>query len=483
MLDSVFRKEIHAISKILEPGTGASRSDAGHLLDSGPFQDKEHSNRAIHSHFHFHHDGWQRQQVVSARFGFAFWMCLLAFAPLWEAGPTRAADTRQLLVRRIELRGARRTRRETLVALLPRKPPSTYTSAELREFERRVANLAIFDLVKVSLQEGVLELEVREKWTLIPVFDFATGKTWKDLYAELGAFEYNALGTGTSLGFVASYVQRGPNFSLAFNQHGYQADRWALGLEAAYETAELRFEDQQGWVRKRAGAGPYWSAPLSYAFPLRYDVGFSYYREIIDGVMATAIPHDGHEFALFMSFTWDRYTWHDLAPHGYSIALTLSPGWFIAPSVAQARSQITLELKAALRFTATTALMLRQQSGVGARGNPNYSFLLGSYEGVRGLDDAFYRNWIQTYLNLELRQALRIATRWALQAVLFTDGAAFESLDAAGKRASSEVAVASGGGLRVLPLWLSDFVLRFDTARLLTPERGLFFQFGVTQYF
>ena len=418
---------------------------------------------------------------------------LAALLALAQRSTVRAEATH--FVQRVELEGAARTRPSTLLELLPREPPASFTDRELAEYERRVGNLAIFDAVAVTLAADVLRVRVREKWTLIPSFDLATGKTVKDLYVEAGAVEYNAFGTGTSIGLTASYVQRGPNVAFAYSQHGYRPGRWTMGLEAAYQTAELRFDAHPGWTRRRMGGAPYWSAPLPYSLPLRFTMGVSYYYERIDalsleaesgvplGQTTSRTPPDGHELGLFVELALDRYRWHDLAPHGYSLTLTLTPGYLLGPRPAEPRSNATLELLASLRLSPTTALMLRHVSGAGTRGNPNYSFLLGSYEGVRGLDDAFYRNWLQTYANLELRQALRIAARWALQAVLFADGAAFAPLNADGQRAGAQTATCVGAGVRLVPLLLSELVLRFDVAELLHPERGFFYQLGVTQYF
>jgi hypothetical protein len=46
--------------------------------------------------------------------------------------------------------GLSRTRLDTVLELLPRAPPAQYSAVELIEFERRLANLAIFDLVRVT---------------------------------------------------------------------------------------------------------------------------------------------------------------------------------------------------------------------------------------------------------------------------------------------------------------------------------------------
>ena len=80
----------------------------------------------------------------------------------------------------------------------------------------------------------------------------------------------------------------------------------------------------------------------------------------------------------------------------------------------------------------STALMSRVLGGINSTGNANFSMLVGSFAGVRGLEDALYRNWMQAFANVELRQTIRIAERWAFQPVLFGDVAVFTQMDARG---------------------------------------------------
>lgn len=116
-------------------------------------------------------------------------------------------------------------------------------------------------------------------------------------------------------------------------------------------------------------------------------------------------------------------------------------------------------------------------------GNPNHSVLVGSQDGVRGLRDAFYRDRLHAYGTLELRHAIRLAPRWALQGVLFVDGAVFEPMDATGHPTQALGAIANGVGLRLIPTWLTQILVRADLSRLHAPEERWFAQFGVTQYF
>ena len=94
-----------------------------------------------------------------------------------------------------------------------------------------------------------------------------------------------------------------------------------------------------------------------------------------------------------------------------------------------------------------------------------------------------YRNWVQIVANVELRQAVRIGQRWALQAVLFSDAAQFEPVDPSGAATQFETAVGVGAGVRIVPTFLADLLLRVDGSRLLAPSPAWFAQVGVQRYF
>ena len=146
-------------------------------------------------------------------------------------------------------------------------------------------------------------------------------------------------------------------------------------------------------------------------------------------------------------------------------------GMLVGPEVAQPRHSVESSMTGALPLGSTTVLMARVAGAAFTRGNPNFSALLGSISGVRGLEDSLYRNWIQAFANVELRQSVRIAKRWALQGVVFADGAGFERLTAAGDRGKPLGAFATGIGARV------------DASRLHAPETRWFYQLGFSQYF
>ena len=425
----------------------------------------------------------------------------LAALAVWASPPARTSEVvaagaaeqsppvmaaRTIAIRAVRLEGIRRTRSETLLELLPREPPAQYRVSEIAELERRINNLGIFDDVATRIEGDELVVAVREKFTLTPSIEFATGRSVADIEGSIGATEYNFLGRGSELGAVIGREQRGPVAWAWYLEHAFRPRRWAFGVSAGIDRASLRFGDPDrpdaSWFRDRGTIEIGWRTPYGYGgIPLRYEVGGYYTRELIERDGGAFAPPDGHSAGTWMAFTWDRYTWRDLVPDGLRVRLFARPGWYLPEGTARFTTSTTV--LAAAPLGKLTVLATRTVYELVTEGNVNHSTLVGSQDGVRGLADAFYRNRQQVYTNVELRHALKLADRWALQLVAFADAAAFEPMDMRGRATSWKAAIGTGGGMRLIPTFLTQLLLRADLARLYTPEQRWFLQVGVTQYF
>jgi hypothetical protein len=313
---------------------------------------------------------------------------------------------------------------------------------------------------------------------------FTSGTSINDLNATAGLVEYNLGGTGTQIGGQFNYSQRGPNVDVWISQHAYQPDRWAKEIKGSYAVNGIRFADSTAsWTRNRVGGEFELKGPFLYGSPLRYEIVAKFYRELVeDQTGAKTSPPDGYYLGLIPELTWDRYHWHDLVPAGYRIMLELRPGYFFGAG--QSRHEAKIRYLQGIPLTPMTVLMINGVAeAVNNSRNPNHSLLLGSITGVRGLSDNLYRNRAQTYMNLELRHAIQVAPRWALQGVLFSDIGAFQSFTEQGTEKDWIGTVNVGAGIRVIPTFLANTLLRIDFAHLLAPGHNSLVQVGITQYF
>jgi outer membrane protein assembly factor BamA len=380
--------------------------------------------------------------------------------------------------------GLSRTRLDTVLDLLPREPPAQYTDGELAELERRLANLGIFDLVRVTRAAHEIQVQLREKWTLIPMFDLSTGSTWRDTYVALAATEYNFLGYALLLTAAAWHEARGWNGSIGLNDHGYHPGRGSFGGMIEYSTAEYWYEESgDAWSVLGPGVLLQWQAPLPHGRWFNYQLGLGYRYEHNLDPLGTAKPPNGNQFNMELTVMWETLRWSDFAPRGITARLKLLPGVFIGSHAAAPRMAAEAYVVAGYAFSDVFVLLAQFTGTFMNRGNANFSYLLGSIGGVRGFQDAIYHTWAAALLNVELRYALRFAERWALQGVVFGDVAAFDRVDSRGRDAPAGWGASSGVGLRLIPSFLADVVLRIDAGRALWPEPSYFWQWGLSQYF
>ena len=392
-------------------------------------------------------------------------------------------DSETVSIETVRIEGLIHTEQETILRLLPRSLPAEFTRAEVEEFERRVRNLSLFDRVQVTRAGQNVTVDVQEKITLAPILNFTSGTSVKDLNATVGLVEYNLFGTGTQLGGQFNYSQRGPNVDLWLSQHAYEPGRWAKEIKGSYNVNGIRFADSAStWTRNRIGTELELKGPYQYGSPLRYEVLVKVYRELIGDEKGAQRPPDGYYVGVIPEVTWDKYHWHDLMPSGYRITLALRPGFFFGAN--QQRHEAELRYLQSIPLASTTVLMINSVAeAVNNAGNPNHSLLIGSIEGVRGLSDNLYRNRAQAYTNLEFRHAIQVAPRWAMQGVLFSDFGTFQSFTEDGKLRDWRGTVNIGAGVRIVPTFLSNTLLRVDVAHLFSPSPNSLIQFGITQYF
>ena len=382
----------------------------------------------------------------------------------------------------VDVRGIERTERSTLTELLPRSPPASYTPAELSELQRRIRNLQLFDEVRVEPRGRVLEIVVREKFSVSPIVDLSTGKSLHDIAVTLGATENNLGGAGTRLGGYAKYSERGPQLAVWLTEHSYHPTRWQKEVEVFFTGSGFRFgDDAATWQRTRLGGDVEVKTPFRYGGSLRYELVTTVYRERLTQASGLGVPEDGMFVGVASELIWDRYTWNDTVPHGIRMTFELRPGIFVGP--AQARHEARIEAIGGIDLGQRTVLAFRAIGEAVTSGNPNHSVLLGSQRGVRGLADTFYRDQSNVFGNLELRHAIELAKRWYLQPVAFVDAATFLPMNRSGTPTSWQGAFGAGGGLRLIPTILVRTLFRVDVARLFAPTEEALVQLGIDQYF
>lgn len=388
----------------------------------------------------------------------------------------------QFEVNSIEIQGNGSTKKEALIEILPRQLPTTMTNAEIAEYSRRIKNLGIFDLVKVSKIDNKLLLEVRRKATLSPIIGLSTGKTIQDTSAVLGLNEHDFLGDGTKLGGKVGYNDRNLNFMAWIDEHSYRNNRWSRELEIYGLSSSFRFNNDKddAWTRDRLGGFLELVSPFKYDSPILYEFQVQVYREDYSHVNINKNLNSATYLGTLLEVIYDQYSWDDLNPHGLKGAIEIRPGMMTNGDF---RGEAVAKFIAATPLAENTSLVMNGKLAAVNSGNVNHSLLIGSQSGVRGLDDSFYRTSALGYLNLEVRHSMEVWERTFIQPILFVDVARFRPMDMDGNNEGWINALSTGTGVRVIPTGFTNLLLRADVARLHTPSEDWLFQIGITQYF
>jgi len=399
-----------------------------------------------------------------------------------EEASSQVDSIGSFLVETIEIQGLEKTKKITLIEILPRELPTTLTNEELTEYQRRIKNLGIFDKVSVEKREKGLLVKVRSKNTYSPIIALSTGKTSKDTSATLGLNQYDFLGTATKLGGEVSYSDRSLNFAAWVTEHLYRHHRWAREVEVYKLGSDFRFNEQPQtkWKRNRIGGAVEWISPFKYDSPLLYEFQLQVYREYFTNSSNQSSLKSSIYYGGLFEIIYDKYFWDDLHPHGFKGVVEFRPG---AMDDGRFRGEFVAKFIGATRLLEKNTLVLNGRFAAVNEGDINHSLLIGSKSGVRGLDDSLYRTSTMGYLNIESRHSLTIFDRTYFQPVLFLDAASFRPMNTNGDSTRWVQALSTGTGFRVVPTGYTNLLLRLDLARVHQPTEEWFVQFAIKQYF
>jgi len=416
-------------------------------------------------------------------------------APVTPTSDTQGA--REGCFTRLTISPLRRLRPRVIDEVLPRPAPGCVTAAEVDELERRLWALSLFDDVSVRVTDGALVIAVREKWTLIPSVDLATSRQLRDGFYFASLTEYSFLGRAMEFGGALAWAEREFGGEIWLSEHTQNARRVSVEAGLGSWGSTLLFETQpEPWSVRRSGFDLGLRLPFRYGSSLRFAVLASGYDERSTGVLPEGLSRAGWFSGLGGRITYDRWEWHDLTPTGVRLAAEAMPGVFVTElygdRVLQQRHAVTLQATLGAKLARQTVVMVNAVVEGTNPGHPHHSFLIGNVPqwrnlgpigGIRGLPDNVYRDHFHAFANVELRHAFRLAARWFVQLVAFSDGGVVSRSDALGAATQPVAVWSAGGGVRVIPTALSGFVPRVDAGALLAPQQDWFVRFGLSQYF
>ncbi len=390
--------------------------------------------------------------------GLRRWLLLLALLGLWARGAGAAETLDGQRIDKIEIHGIKRTDPAVVLRELGLRTGDAVTERAWQLGLTRLWNCGLFSDVHgaVETRDGVrvLVLQLDERWTLNPLFSFASGgNSW---WLRLGASESNLLGQFLELDGTYERFNQYDGFSLQFRQPrllGQRVDLWLA--------AERLMRPRPDYVDRRTHG----RLEISALFERdRLRIGGS-----VDAFAANAVadPISGLRGAqdvagafVDASLRLGRLDALRNRQQGASVE--------IRPGLGQAGGQTWAQANAeALLFTAVGQrwnFAARLRAAAMGQAPVQLHYYLGGLGEMRGFVDNRLRARQYVLANLEARYVAFDSTWFAFIPAAFADLAAARD-DAAGDVGLISV----GGGVRLVVPAFVRTGLRFDLA---VPLRG-----------
>lgn len=405
-------------------------------------------------------------------------------------------------VKAVVIQGAKRTRDFVIRNEIDTQAGDPYDAKRWAADVQRVRDRGLFwttDATATTAPDGVtLYLTVEDKWTLIPEFSF--DRTAEATEFLVGLYEANLLGTGNELGFRFSRRRGGNTYSAVTENDRVGRTPYSYALEAREGHSYHTVFDQQ------AGASETTAGYYQYRFT-------SVYAEL-----GRRLDRDGEQtIGLFYYTRYDRYAlWGDDAERdavnqqtgfaappvrlSHRFGFTAAVGKIHYDDYIYRGSRLGIYLRTSAqvigqpeRFDRLSAdwkafaePFPRHNAGVrfvvGTSNSEDFADrnTLGGVSEVRGFpDERFYGQHVW-YGNAEYRYPA-VDNRYLLgQVVGFLDaGRAWSG----GSPVDRNLAVSTGGGLRLILKPIFSSSLRFDFAQTLNPYRRQGWTLAVHQFF
>ncbi len=423
----------------------------------------------------------------------------LAFGQSQPSAQAESSGAEPVQIVDIEIDGLERTKRHVIERELLFTAGQQATPEQLEESRKRVLNTGLFRTANFRLEPAtsdsgaapgyVYELEVDERWTLLPIASFSRSGGVTNIL--LGAFETNLLGRYLEVG--ARYNRFGPTNSFVgwFYDHQFLGEHLFAGMELWWTNRQRLYYDPEGTLvdgylrqrrKVRLGVEQEWSSWLSTGLNA-YLIDDRFTSELLpDELVAGAdqrpLPAANLAIPLEATVTLGRINRSSYFRQGLAYTQTLAHSddlW----GASHDWTRWTHELLGFVELPWRQNLGARIGAGASSAAQPEHQFFIGGFDRVRGFVDSRFRGKTYWYANLEYRIS-SIDTLWfALQHTVFTDvAAASDSLDGL-----APVGASSGMGLRLISPKIHRFIIRIDYGLSWLSHGNAPLSFGVGQFF
>lgn len=192
----------------------------------------------------------------------------------------------------------------------------------LEQIEQCLLNSRIFSQVKTKKQNNNILVEVKDRWSIIPVPSLKINNDGKRS-AGLFVVDGNFLGTGTLFGVGGSYSPTSSSYVVFYRNEAFLYSDWTISINSGKDNADiywrnLNLKEIDAFHEKTA----FTSLSLGYSFTPNLHVEGSYIRRFVsyDAINDHPVPLEFHSNIATFEASWKQESYKFYFVDGYSIA-------------------------------------------------------------------------------------------------------------------------------------------------------------------
>ena len=397
----------------------------------------------------------------------------------------------------VVIRGNAKTHQDVILSELNDLLGQELDESLLKEANRRLWNLRVFSDVKTKIIENKLEIEVKPRWTFIPIAKVAGGGG--STYYAVGAYDINLLGTYTEVGAQYESLNNRPAGVLWLRKPQFLRDRnLKLGVDF-WSINRVRFffkmngDDNGAFTLNRKRANFFLEKKWQQDFYL-FGLNFDYHQDEISDFgltdeqkeqnQANSFEPGGKSVSRWFGsyFTVGRLNYQNYLIEGGQLRLQ---SYLVHTTGEQDKTFSDHLVQYNHYWLASNHHNTAFQIKVAGNNSEllQYQKYLGGLSEVRGYMDGQVYNEVYWQSNLEHRFDLYESPLLVLQGAVFTDQAK-EGVDVSDVlNNKNEIMLSSGAGIRFISPKIYRFVGRLDFAQTHTRYVSQGISFGIQQFF
>ncbi|MBN1850079.1 MAG: BamA/TamA family outer membrane protein [Deltaproteobacteria bacterium] len=196
---------------------------------------------------------------------------------------------------------------------------------DLKRLQECLINSRLFSEVDVELDDGILRVHVKDRWSIIPIPFVSSGKD-QDTTAGFHVYESNLLGYGKTLGIGSTYSESGASYSVMYHDRSLFWSDWSVGLAFSRSQDQIYHYMGEDKMDGMDESVRYYSLSGGYRFHPKFQASLRYRNldrdyEVFEGYQR---PEDYRSDYLELRFRWDDSNYRFYFQEGMSANLTMA---------------------------------------------------------------------------------------------------------------------------------------------------------------